>query len=83
MCAVSVSKIFTPKNNELQTVERAFSLLKRRFRRLHFLNQRSHRKAVNVVMAACILHNICIGEDFNIDTYMTTMLTHPPVRKKT
>ena len=53
----------------LQTVERAFSLLKRRFRRVKLLNQKSHNKAVKVVMAACILHNICIKEQEDPDYY--------------
>ena len=56
-----------------QNVERAFSLLKRRFRRLHLLNQKSHERAVIVVMAACILHNICIMEQDNVDYYLLCM----------
>ena len=60
----------------IKTVERAFSLLKRRFRRLKLLNQKSHEKAVVVATAACILHNICIMEDDYIDDYFT----HPRVQ---
>ena len=55
----------------LQTVERAFSLLKRRFRCVRYLNQKSHAKAVTVVMACCILHNIAIMENDNDDYYFS------------
>ena len=55
-----------------QTIERAFSLLKRRFKRLRLLNQKSHEKAVQVVMAACILHNIAILEDDNVQFFLNS-----------
>ena len=54
----------------IQSVERAFSLLKRRFHQLKILNQKSHERAVIVVMAACILHNISIFENDNIDYFL-------------
>ena len=53
-----------------QTVERAFSLLKRRYKRVRRLNQKSHFRAVTVVMAACILHNISIFESDSVDYYL-------------
>ncbi len=49
-------------------VEHAFGLLKGRFRRLlHFTEHRNISFVVNIVICACILHNICIdqNDDFN------------------
>jgi hypothetical protein len=48
------------------TVERAFALLKGRFKRLHFINQKHISTIVNTIVSACILHNICIlgNDDF-------------------
>ena len=54
----------------LQNVERAFALLLQRFPRLSKLNQRTLRKKVKVILAACVLHNICILEKDNIDFYL-------------
>ena len=53
-----------------QNVERAFALLLQRFPRLLKLNQRTLSKKIKVVMAACILHNICILENDNIEYYL-------------
>ena len=36
---------------------------------MRYLNQKSHAKAVTVVMASCILHNIAIMENDNADYY--------------
>lgn len=41
-------------------VENAFGLLKRRFRRLKFFESANLGFVANCVLAACILHNICI-----------------------
>lgn len=41
-------------------IERAFSLLKGRFRRLKYLDTNKVETAVEVVMACCVLHNICL-----------------------
>lgn len=49
-------------------VENAFGLLKTRFRRLlHFTEQKNIPAITNIVMSACILHNICIFFDDEID----------------
>lgn len=49
------------------SVERAFGNLKGRFRRIKFFNEyRQMPFIINVVVAACILHNYCID---NNDTY--------------
>jgi len=42
------------------TIERAFGLLKGRFRRLKFVNVVNAEKRVRVVVVACMLHNICL-----------------------
>lgn len=41
-------------------INQAFSILKGRFRRLKFLDMTLIHKISSVVMAACVLHNICI-----------------------
>ena len=55
---------------DLQNVERSFALLLLRFPRLNKLNQQTLVKKLKVVMAACILHNICILENDNIAFYL-------------
>lgn len=54
-------------------VEKAFGLLKGRFRRIKFFTEYRHIDFIsNVVVAACILHNYCINEndiDIDIDEY--------------
>lgn len=42
-------------------IERAFGLLKGRFRRLHHLDVLSIQTAVKIIMCTCILHNICLS----------------------
>lgn len=51
-------------------VERAFGMLKGRFRRIKFFTEyRELSFVIDTVIAACILHNYCINEndDFNLD----------------
>ena len=47
-------------------IERAFGLLKARFRHLHFLEMDSLDDIAKVIIAACTLHNVCFmhGGDF-------------------
>ncbi|XP_066595453.1 uncharacterized protein [Prorops nasuta] len=51
-------------NNELskmrQVVERAFALLKGRFRRLKYLHMSIEYLIPHVILACCVLHNLCI-----------------------
>lgn len=46
-------------------IERSFALLKGRFCRLQFINTKSIELAVDIIVACCVLHNICIiqGDD--------------------
>lgn len=48
------------------TVERAFGLLKGRFTRLQYIDQRNLFTIVYTIITACVLHNICIinSDDF-------------------
>lgn len=49
-------------------VEHAFGLLKGRFRRLlHFTEHRHIPFVVNIIVCACILHNICIDQNDEFD----------------
>lgn len=52
-------------------VEKAFGMLKGRFRRIKFFTEYRHINFItDVVIAAYILHNYCINEnDINIDEY--------------
>lgn len=44
-------------------IERAFTLLKGKFRRLKFIETVRPAAISNVIMGCCILHNICLGYD--------------------
>lgn len=52
-------------------VEKTFGILKERFRRLKYFNEyRDIQFIVQIVIACCILHNICIdGLDDDIELY--------------
>ena len=43
-----------------QTIERAFGLLKSKWRRLRFLDMTKLENVPMVITAACTLHNVCI-----------------------
>lgn len=57
-----------------QVIERAFSLLKGRFRRLKYLDMNRCDMISYVVLACCVLHNICLegleGVNDNIEEYI-------------
>lgn len=54
-------------------VEKAFGLLKGRFRRIKFFNEYRHISFItDIIIAACVLHNYCINEndiDIDVDNY--------------
>jgi len=56
-----------------QVIERAFALLKGRWRRLKFLDMKRDDMIPFVILACCVLHNICFDnglenyEDFIIE----------------
>lgn len=43
-----------------QVIERAFALLKGRFRRLKYLDMNRDDMIASVILACCVLHNICL-----------------------
>ena len=45
-------------------------MLMKRFPRLQLLNQKSTKKKIKVILAACGLHNICIMENDNVKFYI-------------
>lgn len=49
------------------SIERAFALLKKRFRILKFLDVRCIEWACKYIMVCCILHNICILQEDVMD----------------
>ena len=50
-----------------KVVERAFGLLQQRFPGVTYLRQKTLKKKIKVVLASCVLHNLCImeGDYFN------------------
>lgn len=52
-----------------QKVERSISLLKGRWRRLHYLDFYDLELAVQIVRAASVLHNFCLVNDDFDDNY--------------
>lgn len=52
-------------------IERAFGLLKGRFRRLRFLDTQKIETAVDVIVVCCILHSICIMHHDEVDDFMS------------
>lgn len=66
-CVIEIDVSFSISQN----VERSFALLLHRFPRLKLLTQRTLRKKIQVVLAACVLHNLCILEGDDIDGYLT------------
>lgn len=53
-----------------QAVERAFGHLKGRFRRLQDIPLHSSTEICQMILAACILHNMCIFNDNEVEDYI-------------
>ncbi|KAI4458033.1 hypothetical protein MML48_7g00005764 [Holotrichia oblita] len=53
-----------------QVIERAFALLFGRFRRLKFLDMNKTELIPATVMACCVLHNICLDNEINLQEFM-------------
>lgn len=51
-------------------IERAFGLLKGRFRRLKLLDTKSIKTAVDTIIVCCIFHNICVINDDVLEQYI-------------
>jgi hypothetical protein len=54
-----------------QVVERAFGHLKGRFRRLQDIPLHNCGEICQMILAACILHNLCIITDDEVEEYIT------------
>ena len=52
------------------TVERAFGLLKGRFVCLTYINQRNIKTIVHTIVTACVLHNLCIINQDDVETIL-------------
>lgn len=73
-------------SNTRQTIERAFGLLKGKWRRLRFLDNTKLEDIPTVITAACTLHNMCIENneaDMDIcdDVYPDAPATNEPVNQ--
>ncbi|XP_062583073.1 putative nuclease HARBI1 [Saccostrea cucullata] len=51
-------------------IERAFGLLKGRFRRLHYLETKKLQTSCDIGIACCVLHNFCIKHGDNGDEFV-------------
>lgn len=51
-------------------IEKAFALLKGRFRWLRFLETQKIEYAVKIIMIACVLHNVCIFNHDEVDDFI-------------
>ena len=58
------------KSSKRQVIERAFGLLKGRFRRLKHINNKSIKTSCDTIQAACILHNMCIKNEEDIEEFL-------------
>lgn len=57
-----------------QVIERAFALLKGRFRRLKFLPIVSPEQMFYTIMACCVLHNICLRQELNNEDFINLLI---------
>ena len=65
-------------------IERSFALLKGRFCRLQFINIKTIKTAIDIIMVCCVLHNICIMQGDDITDYLNQddgndIVQQPPV----
>ena len=65
-------------------VERAFALLKNRFRRLKYLDQKDVTTMISTIITACVIHNLCIMSNDELDGnfVMYDGDIYPPVATK-
>lgn len=60
-----------------QVIERSFALLFGRFRRLKYLEMNRTDLVPGTVLAACVLHNLCLdGDDLLIENYFQEGIDH-------
>lgn len=56
-------------------IERAFGLLKGRFKRLQHINVAGLEHTCNIIMSCCVLHNLCIRQGDMLPEYFTSTKT--------
>ena len=61
-----------------QTVERCIGHLKGRFRKLREIHLYDLETVCKVIFAGCILHNLCVLEDDNVEEYIEENLNDHP-----
>ncbi|XP_063420957.1 putative nuclease HARBI1 [Mytilus trossulus] len=57
-------------SSKRQVIERAFALLKGRFRRLKYVSIRDIKCICKIISACCVLHNICLQSDEDIAEFI-------------
>lgn len=65
----------TKLSSARQSVERCFAHLKGRFRRLKEVTLHDPRHIVKLIMAGCILHNLCVIHTDDIEEFMDNNAT--------
>lgn len=61
----------------MQVVERAFGYLKGRFRQLQDIPLHNSKEICQMILATCILHNLCIINDDEIVDYINNTEGNP------
>jgi hypothetical protein len=61
-----------------QNVERAFGHLKGRFRRLRDVPLHCHREICSLIFSCCVLHNLCVLYNDDIDGFIEQDIDHHP-----
>ena len=64
-------------SSSIQVVERCNGLLKRRFRRLREITLHILEDIVLNIISGCILHNLCIHRNDNIEQVLDDVDEHP------
>jgi len=71
--AASEKRFNTTHSSARMVIERAFGLLKGRFRRLRCVEIVAVDELVSVITAICVVHNVCvIAESEDLEDFITT-----------
>ena len=69
-------------SSQRQCVEQAIGHLKDRFRRLREIPMYSPKDICTLIVAACIMHNLCVKAHDNVDEYIVSQ-DIPPLTQTT
>lgn len=70
-CFSNRTRLVVVVSQKRQVIKRAFALLKERFRRFKFLDMSRVDLIPFFIIAACVLHNICLeGIDDNVEDFI-------------